>query len=131
MLQPPTAPPKTSRVLVVDDNRDSAEMMALLIGTFGHQVQVAHDGVDALAVQEAFRPDVVLLDIGLPMMSGYEVARQIRARQTPQPLLVAITGWSRDEDRHKSSAAGFDAHLVKPVDHEHLMKLIANGRAEG
>jgi PAS domain S-box-containing protein len=113
------------RVLVVDDNRDSAEMMAMLLGFSGHEIRLAHDGLEAVEQAAAFQPHVVLLDIGLPKLNGYEVAQRIRQQAGPQPALVALTGWGQDEDRRRSSAAGFDAHLVKPVDHDVLSKVIA------
>jgi len=112
------------RVLVVDDNRDAADVMALLLSFAGHEVRVAYDGGEALDVNLAFRPEVVLLDIGLPVLDGYHVAQQIRAQGGLQPLLVALTGWGETENRLRSTAAGFDAHLVKPVDQHALMNLI-------
>lgn len=120
------AVPTTSRrVLVVDDNADSAEMISLSLRFAGHEVQTALDGNQALTAAATFAPDVVLLDIGLPVLNGYEVAQRIRAGSGPQPLLVALTGWGQDEDRRRSAAAGFDAHLVKPVDHEELLHIVA------
>ena len=116
------------RVLVVDDNRDSADVMALLLQFAGHKVLVAYDGAQALDACTSFDPEVVLLDIGLPILDGYEVARQIRARPGRQPLLIALTGWGELENRRRSQAAGFDAHLVKPVDRDALMKLIDDPR---
>ncbi len=113
------------RVLVVDDNADSAEMIGLLLRFAGHDVQLALDGVGAVTAAAAFAPDVVLLDIGLPVLNGYEVAQRIRASDGPQPRLVALTGWGQAEDRRRSAAAGFDAHLLKPVDHDELLKVIA------
>jgi signal transduction histidine kinase/CheY-like chemotaxis protein len=118
---PATAQTMTRRVLVVDDNRDAAEMLATLLRAEGHEVRESHDGHDALRVAAVFRPDVVLLDIGMPHLDGHEVARQLRAaRLTPEPLLVALTGWGQDEDRRRSREAGFDAHLVKPIDANEL-----------
>jgi CheY-like chemotaxis protein/anti-sigma regulatory factor (Ser/Thr protein kinase) len=124
---PPAAevPAAPRRVLVVDDNHDSAQLMALLLGFSGHDVRLAHDGLQAVEAAAAFQPQVVLLDIGLPKLNGYEVAQRIRTRPGVQPVLVALTGWGQAEDRRKSSAAGFDVHLVKPVDHDVLTKLLA------
>jgi CheY-like chemotaxis protein len=102
-------------LLVVDDNRDAATTLALLLRLKGHTVRVAHDGASALESAAAFRPDVVFLDIGMPAMDGYEVAR--RLRQVPElrhTRLVALTGWGQEEDRQRSLQAGFDHHLVKP-----------------
>jgi signal transduction histidine kinase/ActR/RegA family two-component response regulator len=114
------------RVLVIEDNRDAAESLRVLLGMEGHEVIVAHDGAAALAQIEGFRADVVLLDIGLPGMDGYMVAHAIRARDLqPPPRLLALTGYGRDEDRHAALAAGFDDHLTKPVDPVRLLTIIA------
>jgi signal transduction histidine kinase/DNA-binding response OmpR family regulator len=114
------------RVLVVDDNRDAAESVALMLRLDGHDVRVAHDGPAALEAAAAFRPDVVLLDIGLPRMSGHEVAaRLLQQPHDGKRLLVAMTGYGQDEDRRRSREAGFDHHLVKPVDPQTLRDLLA------
>jgi len=114
------------RVLVVDDNVDGAESVALLLRLFGHEVRVAHDGLAALAAVEAFRPEVVLLDIGLPGMDGLEVARTLRQQpDLKDVLLVALTGYGREEDRRRTQEAGFDVHLVKPVHANDLPPLLA------
>jgi signal transduction histidine kinase/CheY-like chemotaxis protein len=123
---PAAARASPQRVLVVDDNRDAAESLALMLRLDGHEVRVAHDGPAALEAAHAFGPEVVLLDIGLPRMSGHEVA----ARLLQQPhggrrLLVAMTGYGQDEDRRRSRDAGFDHHLVKPVDPQTLRDLLA------
>ena len=115
------------RVLIVDDSEDGAESLAMLLEFGGHETYKAHDGIAALEAAERLRPDAVLLDIGLPRMNGYEVGRRIR--QTPwgkQLTLVALTGWGQDEDRDRSRDAGFDAHMVKPVDLDALLKLLAS-----
>jgi len=104
------------RVLVVDDNVDAAEMLAMLLELRGHQISLAHNGRRALELAAELSPQVIFLDIGLPGLNGYEVARQIRAGAGTPPMLVALTGWGTDEDRRQSAAAGFDTHLVKPVD---------------
>ena len=114
------------RVLVVDDNLDSADMLALLLESHAHEVRQAHDGLKAVEIATEWRPDVVLLDIGLPRLNGYQVAERIRAEASFQPFLVALTGWGQEEDRRKSEQAGFDAHLLKPVDHDVLTDLIAD-----
>ena len=126
--QPRAAASSASRrVLVVDDNEDGAESLALLLTLNGHVTYVAHDGVEAIEVAERERPDVVLLDIGLPGLNGFEVSRLIRERAWGKDLvLVAVTGWGQDEHRRASTEAGFDAHLVKPVDHDALMALLAS-----
>lgn len=107
-------PAAVARLLVVDDNEDAAMLLADVLTGFGHQVQVAHSGPDALAGLIAFQPDAALLDIGLPVMDGYELAQHVRAR-LPAVKLVALTGYGQANDRERSRAAGFDAHLVKPV----------------
>ena len=112
------------RVLVVDDNRDSTELIALLLELHGHEVQQAYDGLTAVELSATFQPDVVILDIGLPGLSGHQAAQRIRAQAGKQPTLIALTGWGQEEDYHKSDQAGFDAHLVKPVDHDVLTQLI-------
>jgi two-component system CheB/CheR fusion protein len=113
------------RILIVDDNRDAASSMATLLEQEGNVVETAHDGAAALAAAEAFRPDVILLDIGMPKMSGYEVARKIRAATWGQDVvLVALTGFGQPEDRMKSREVGFDHHLVKPVELSALMTLL-------
>jgi signal transduction histidine kinase/CheY-like chemotaxis protein len=121
--EPPSHPapgpsrPRPLRVLVVDDNADAAESLAALLGLEGHAVELAYDGPQALALLDGFAPDVALLDIGLPGMDGYQLARAIRQRPDGRALrLVALTGYGHDSDRARTAAAGFDAHLVKPVE---------------
>ncbi|MGB3298877.1 MAG: PAS domain S-box protein, partial [Phormidesmis sp.] len=110
-------PMNTRRILIVDDNEDSAMTLSMLFEMTGDETQTAHDGLKAVKTAETFRPDVALLDIGLPGLSGYEVARQIRTQPWGQAMvLVALTGWGQAEDRQRSQAAGFDAHMVKPID---------------
>ncbi|HUR20001.1 MAG TPA: ATP-binding protein [Vicinamibacterales bacterium] len=114
------------RILVVDDNEDSAECLALLLRAQGHQVRTANNGVEAVDAAIGFEPDAVLLDIGLPRLNGYEVAARIRALPFGnRVLLVALTGWGQEADRHRAAASGFDVHLVKPADQRTLNKLIA------
>ena len=119
------------RILVVDDNHDSAETLSLLLQMMiGNEVSVAHDGEEALRMAIEVRPAVVLLDIGLPKMNGYDVAKQIRAQSWgSDPTLIAITGWGQTEDKNLSKQAGFDHHLVKPVDPDALLKLIEKRKA--
>jgi CheY-like chemotaxis protein len=122
-----TAPRAVSRtrILVVDDNADSATSMALLLKLDGHDVSLAHDGPGALVAARSFHPEVILLDIGLPGMTGYEVARELRRdEQFANVLLIALTGYGQAEDRRKSKAAGFDHHLTKPVDDDALATVI-------
>ena len=114
------------RILIVDDNHDSADMLATLLQFAGHETFLAHDGSAAVEVAAKLEPDVVLLDIGLPILNGYEAARRIREQRGRQrPLLIALTGWGQDEDRRRSQEAGFDAHLVKPVNDAVLGRLLA------
>lgn len=115
------------RILVVDDNQDSASTMAILLRLMGNVTQTANDGLQAVEAASDFRPDVVLLDIGLPHIDGYEACRRIR--QQPggsEVVMVAVTGWGQDEDRMRSSEAGFDHHLVKPVDQTTLEDILAS-----
>ena len=110
-------PAAAARVLVVDDNRDAAETLTTFLEMLGWQARTAYDGNDALAAAQSFAPDVVLLDIGLPGMDGYEVARALRADpQVGRARLIALTGWGAEDDRRRAMAAGFDHHLTKPVD---------------
>jgi CheY-like chemotaxis protein len=112
---------KSFRMLIVDDNRDAAETMAMLQQLRGHDTFTAHTGPDAVTAAEKFLPQVVLLDIGLPEMDGYEVARKIRTMPGMRhAFLVALTGYGTENDRKMASAAGFDEHLVKPADLELL-----------
>jgi CheY-like chemotaxis protein len=122
-----TAPQR--RILVVDDNVDAAESLALLLRMDGHDVRVAHDGPAALAAVEADAPDFVFLDIGMPVMNGHDVARRLRQRPGLENLvLVAMTGWGQEEDRRRSQEAGFDRHLVKPAEPKALRQLLARPR---
>jgi CheY-like chemotaxis protein len=118
--------PNPVPMLVVDDNRDAAESLALLLHSEGYAVEVAHDGFAALELALSQRPRVVLLDIGLPGMDGYAVARALRQHpEMQQTHLLALTGYGTAEDRHRSRAAGFDLHLVKPVDFDMLQGVLA------
>ncbi len=122
---PVTASPR--RVLVVDDNRDGAESLSVLLQLAGHETALAYDGVDALEVAERFRPDLVLLDLGLPRMNGFEACRRLRAQPWGKGMkVVALTGWGQDGDRRRSEEAGFDGHLVKPMDLRALAALLAS-----
>jgi CheY-like chemotaxis protein len=112
------------RVLLVDDNADSIEPLSLLLQARGHDTRLATVGEEAIHIAEEFRPDVVLLDIGLPDMDGYEVARRLRRPEGKSPVLVALTGWSGRDARAKAAEAGFDYHLVKPVNWEELERIV-------
>ena len=119
----PDLPP--CRILVVDDNEDAAEALALILRLSGHDVRTAHDGLEALDVAPAFLPQVVMLDLGMPNLNGYETAARIRAQPWGREIpLVALTGWGQPSDRQRTVAAGFNAHLVKPVDRRDVLTAI-------
>lgn len=136
MVEPAQLPPpeqtaseptttKACRILVVDDNRDSAESLATLLRLTGHETHTAHDGLEAVEAAARIKPDAVLLDIGLPKLNGYEVARKIREQPWGKDMvLIALTGWGQEEDRQKSNDAGFNGHLVKPVELAAVTKLL-------
>ena len=120
------ATPRRFRILVVDDNYDSALSLAMMLSIMGHETRTAHDGESAVETAEAFLPEVVLLDIGLPKLNGYEVAQRIRERPWGASMfLIAVTGWGQDEDRQRSSEVGLNVHMVKPVEPSELEKLLA------
>jgi CheY-like chemotaxis protein len=114
------------RVLIADDNRDGAASLALLLTLTGNEAHTAHDGQEAVEKAAALRPDVILLDIGMPKLNGYDACRRIREQPWGRAVvLVAVTGWGQDEDKRRSREAGFDHHLVKPVDADALQELLA------
>ncbi len=118
------------RILVVDDNQDSADILRMLLRLKGNDTRTACDGLEAVEVAETFRPELVLLDIGLPKLNGYEVAQHIRQQPWGRNIiLVALTGWGQDEDRLRSQEAGFNFHIVKPVELETLEQLLAGPQA--
>ncbi|SMF94780.1 PAS domain S-box-containing protein [Methylomagnum ishizawai] len=123
---PAGTPPSPRRVLIVDDNEDAADSLSLLLGLEGHQTLTAHDGRQALALALSERPEAILLDIGLPGLSGYEVCRKIREAGMAETLIVAVTGYGQDGDIRLAREAGFDAHRVKPVDPEDIRALLAH-----
>ena len=130
-VESPAASVRPLRILVADDNEDSAASLAMVLEIAGHTVRMANDGEQAVAVAADFRPDVVLLDIGMPRLNGYEACRRILEQPSNgQAVLIALTGWGQDEDRRRSLEAGFHHHLVKPVDPATLARLLA-GRADG
>ena len=125
----PAAKPR--RILVVDDNTDAASSLAMLLKISGNEAHTANEGLEAIEVAEAFRPDVVLLDIGMPNLDGLEVCRRIRSQPWGRDMLmIALTGWGQEEDRRKSKDVGFDHHLVKPVDFPTLVRLLAESGNE-
>jgi CheY-like chemotaxis protein len=124
-------PSSGRRILVVDDNVDAAMSLAIMLKLMGNEAKTAHDGLEALDVAGAFRPDLILLDIGMPQLNGHETARRIRQQSWGKGVvLVALTGWGQEEDRRKSDEAGFDSHMVKPVEPAALEKLLANLQAD-
>jgi CheY-like chemotaxis protein len=126
------APPARKRIVIADDNQDVLHAVALMLRLKGFEVLTAIDGAEAIERIRATRPDIALLDIGMPGMDGYETARHIRREPWGKDmLLVALTGWGREHDRAQARKAGFDVHLTKPVDLEVLEKLIVEGRPEG
>jgi len=121
-----TADPAGRRILVVDDNKDSADSLSMMLRITGMEVRTAYDGLEAVAAAAAFNPDVVFLDIGLPKLNGYEAARRIREQPWGKDMvLVAVTGWGQEVDRRRSQEAGFNAHMVKPVDPAALQQMLA------
>ncbi|HEX7331022.1 MAG TPA: PAS domain S-box protein [Pyrinomonadaceae bacterium] len=115
------------RILIVDDNRDSADSLSMLLEITGNKIYIAHDGVEALEAVEKHRPEVILLDIGLPRMDGHEVCRRIREKPWGRDIMIiALTGWGQEDDRRKSEEAGFNGHLVKPVDYDKLLELLSS-----
>lgn len=141
LIPPPLEPPPAgdglrvaalsgSRILVVDDNKDSADSLGMLLRLKANEIRTAYDGIEAVKLAETFRPQLVLLDIGLPQLNGYDVARRIRQQPWGRDvILVALTGWGQDEDRRRSQEAGFNFHIVKPVELSALEKLLAGLRA--
>jgi CheY-like chemotaxis protein len=120
------APAASSRrVLIVDDNKDAADSMALLVETVGHKVRTAYDGHGALDAAFAFAPHVLLLDLGVPGLNGFEIARSIRRQPWGKTVaLIAVTGWGQEQDRRRTAEAGFDAHLIKPVSKADLLSAL-------
>lgn len=118
------------RILIVDDNRDSADSLSMVLRIMGNETRTAYDGEEAVAVAEAFRPRVILLDIGLPRLNGYETCRRIREQKDGRSMvIIAQTGWGQSEDRERTRDAEFDHHMVKPVDLNALTKLLADLQA--
>jgi two-component system, sensor histidine kinase len=111
-------------ILVVEDNPDAREMLRVLLEVDGHRVEVAEDGPQGIAIARSSRPEVVLVDIGLPRLDGYEVARQMRALLGTRVRLIAVTGYGQPEDRRRTAEAGFDAHLTKPVSFEQIAEVL-------
>jgi CheY-like chemotaxis protein len=126
--QKAAAPASRCKVLIVEDNRDTAMACASIFTKLGHDVQTAYDGVAALNLARSFRPEVIFLDIGLPGMNGYDVAKTLRNEGFADELIVAVSGYGQPEDRQRSRDAGFDDHLVKPVQQELLVSALGQIR---
>lgn len=125
----PSPSPQTHRVLAVDDNHDAADSLAWLLETLGAEVRVAYDGREALQLIRDWHPELVLLDVGMPGMDGLEVAAQVRAnRDFDDVMLIALTGAGLDDDRERARNAGFDRHLLKPVDPDRLSEVLEQAR---
>jgi len=122
------SPLERRRILVVDDNEDAALSLAMMLDVMGYEVRTAHDGLEAVRAADEFHPEVALLDIGLPHMSGYDVARHIRGNRGPEVLLVAITGWGTADDVRRAKEAGFDHHFTKPADPDRLKNILLQPR---
>ena len=122
----PAAPKSSLRILIVDDNRDGADSLVMLLRLMGNDTRTAYDGQQGVDVAGEFRPDVILLDIGLPKLNGYEACRRIREQPWGKSVvLIAVTGWGQEDDRRRSHEVGFDYHMVKPVAPQDLVKLLA------
>jgi DNA-binding response OmpR family regulator len=121
-MEPTSRVPR--RILVVDDNDDAADSLGMLFEVRGDEVRIAYDGLEALEAEVAFKPAVVLLDIGMPKLSGYDLARRIRDARGACVLIVAITGWGQEDDRQRARDAGINHHFTKPVDFESLLDII-------
>ena len=114
------------RIVIADDNEDSAQSFAMLLSFSGHEVRIALDGEAALDALRDFRPDVAFLDIGMPRLSGYEVAEAVRAEPWGNEIkLIAVTGWGQPDDKLRAHSAGFDQHLIKPIDPAEVDRLLA------
>lgn len=123
-ITPGAPPPIKLRVLIVDDNKAAAMMLKMVVKMLGNEAETAGDGEEAIAVAAEFAPHIVLMDLGMPKMNGYEAARHIRQQPWGKKmLLVALTGWGQDEDRQRTAEAGFDHHLVKPAEPNDLQQL--------
>jgi CheY-like chemotaxis protein len=119
----------TRRILVADDNVDAAQSLKLLLEMAGHEVHLAHDGRQAIYLAEQYVPELAIVDIGMPKLNGYDVARSIRSTVWGRALyLVALTGWGQEEDKRRAAAAGFDLHMTKPVDPDRILDILARPR---
>lgn len=131
-VPPGVEPAASRRIIVADDNRDSADSLAMMLSIMGHEVRTAYDGQAAVTLAQSFRPDVMVLDVAMPRLNGYEAARRVRELDGGGGvLLVALSGWSDDEYRQRAETAGFDRYWVKPVLPRHLEELGRPGALRG
>jgi CheY-like chemotaxis protein len=121
--RPAVAPTRVLRVLIVEDNVDAGEMLELAVAQLGHATNLVHDGAAAITAATEFAPDVIFLDIGLPVMNGYQVAETLRVAPQP-PAMIALTGWGTDQDKGDALRAGFSCHVTKPVDFDQLVAVV-------
>lgn len=113
------------RILVADDNVDAASCLAVLLEAMGNETRIAHDGIEAVRLAEAFQPDIILLDIGMPGLNGFDACSRIRAQPSSQGVfIVALTGWTQEETKQRSQQAGFDCYVIKPVESAMLEKIL-------
>jgi CheY-like chemotaxis protein len=123
----PLVPRSALRILIVDDNRDGADILSMMLKMLGNDTRTAYDGQEGVEAAAQFRPDVMLIDIGLPKLNGYDACRRIREQAwAKKAILIAVTGGGQEEDRHRAHEAGFDKHMVKPLEPQALMKLLAS-----
>jgi CheY-like chemotaxis protein len=126
----PAQPTVGHRILLADDNVDAATSLALMLQMMGHEVRTAHDGLEAVAAASEFRPDLILMDIGMPKLNGYDACRRIREQPGGKDVvMVALTGWGQDEDKRRSEEAGFNTHLIKPVEPATIENLLTELRS--
>ena len=128
-MRDPEAPAARRRILISDDNHDAADSMGMLLRAAGHDVEVVYNGLDALQVARRLQPEVMVLDIGMPGMNGYDLARAMRREPwSARTVIIALTGWGQDGDRQRSRGAGIDRHLVKPVERNVLEDAVLGER---
>ena len=129
MSEPTASPAARRRILVADDNIDAASSLAMLLEIMGNETRVVHDGIEAVELAATFRPDVILLDIGMPRLNGFDACARIRMQPANHgAVIVALTGWTQEETKQRSQQAGFDFYLVKPVEPDTLEKMLRTPR---
>ena len=131
-MSEPQSASTTRRILIADDNPDAATSLSLLLELMGHTTHVVHDGIEAVEVAAEFQPDIILLDIGMPRLNGFEACGRIRAQPANKNIVIAaLTGWTQDEKRQRSEEAGFDFYLIKPVEPDALQEVLRHPRLRG